>query len=217
VQVAERALRKDAQANRQKILDAARELFADRGLGTTLNDVAHHAGVGVGTVYRRYRDKEQLIDELFDGRVAELVDLAEQAAVDPDPWRGLTWFLERNLELQAADRGFRQLLHSSSEKLERVARVRARIWPLIGGIVERAHQSGQLRADFQLEDGPMLVLMLNVVIDAARDTQPDLWRRYLAMMIQGLSADPDRPGPLPVPPLPVGQIDAAVEASLGLK
>src|SRR6058998_191476 len=58
-------LRKDAERNRQRILDAARELFAERGLGVTLNDVAHHAGVGVGTVYRRFPDKEVLIDTLF--------------------------------------------------------------------------------------------------------------------------------------------------------
>src|SRR4051794_26930527 len=63
----ETGLRRDAERNRQRILEAARELFAERGLGVTLNDVAHHAGVGVGTVYRRFPDKELLIDTLFPG------------------------------------------------------------------------------------------------------------------------------------------------------
>src|SRR5436189_2462609 len=96
----EPALRKDAERNRQRILDAARELFAEQGLGVTLNDVAHHAGVGVGTVYRRFPDKSHLIEELFEKEVGELVSFMEEAVDDPDPWRGLTGCLRRNLELQ---------------------------------------------------------------------------------------------------------------------
>src|SRR6516165_3412312 len=102
-------LRVDAERNRQRILDAARELFAERGLGVTLNDIAHHAGVGVGTVYRRFPDKKQLIDDLFEQRIQDLVGFMEAAVADPDPWHGLTQFLERALELQASDRGVREL------------------------------------------------------------------------------------------------------------
>src|SRR5207248_4027407 len=104
----DRPLRADAERNRQRILDAARELFADRGLGVTLNDIAHHAGVGVGTVYRRFPDKKQLIDGLFEQRLEDLVALMDLAVSDPDPWRGLSGFLEHALELQAADRGLRE-------------------------------------------------------------------------------------------------------------
>src|SRR5437763_16612288 len=84
----ERPLRKDAERNRQRILDAAAELFTQRGLGVTLNDIAHHADVGVGTVYRRFPDKELLIDALFEDRVEEFVVLAEESLADPDPWHG---------------------------------------------------------------------------------------------------------------------------------
>src|ERR1700730_11019246 len=97
----ERALRKDAERNRQRILEAARELFTERGLGVTLNDIAHHAGCGVGTVYRRFPDKEQLIDALFKDRVSEMVVVAEEALANPDPWEGLRQFLEDAIELQA--------------------------------------------------------------------------------------------------------------------
>ncbi len=93
---AERPLRRDAERNRRLILDAARELFEQRGLGVTLNDIAHHAGVGVGTVYRRFPDKEQLIDALLEDRIADLVGSAREGALDPDPWHGLTTFLERS-------------------------------------------------------------------------------------------------------------------------
>lgn len=60
-----RMLRKDAERNRQRVLEAARELFAQRGLEATLNDVAHHADVGVGTVYRRFATKQELLDAIF--------------------------------------------------------------------------------------------------------------------------------------------------------
>ena len=83
-------LRKDAERNRQRILDAARELFAERGLGVTLNDVAHHAGVGVGTVYRRFPDKELLIDTLFQEQLDEWARIYEEGLDDPDrPFRAV--------------------------------------------------------------------------------------------------------------------------------
>jgi AcrR family transcriptional regulator len=208
----DRPLRRDAEENRLKVVEAARELFARRGLGVTLNDVAHQAGVGVGTVYRRYPDKEQLIDELFEERLGELVAMAEQAVDDSDPWRGLTSFLRRNLELQSGDRGFREVVQGSAEGLERISRERAKIWPLVENLVERAKESGQLRADFGHQDVLMLVLMLGTVIDCSRDIHPDLWRRYLAIIIQGLRAQPAEPEPLPIPSLRPDQVDAVIEA-----
>ncbi|MDX6618207.1 MAG: hypothetical protein QOK36_593, partial [Gaiellales bacterium] len=110
---AERPLRRDAARNRERILAAAGEVFATRGLEVTLDDIAHHAGVGVGTVYRRFPDKEGLIDALFEERIAAIAALAEEAAAHEDPWAGLVFFFERSLTEQAADRGLKQLLLAS--------------------------------------------------------------------------------------------------------
>src|SRR5918911_3925674 len=107
---ADRPLRKDAERNRQRLLAAAAELFAQRGLDVTLNDVAHHAGVGVGTAYRRWSNKEQLIDELFAQRRAEVEALAHAALQDADAWRGFTSFLDGSLRMQLEDRGLKDLL-----------------------------------------------------------------------------------------------------------
>ena len=85
----QRPLRKDAERNRQRIIDAAREVFAERGLGVSLDDIARHAGVGVGTVYRRFPDKEQLIDALFDERLDAIAARAESATEIADPWLAL--------------------------------------------------------------------------------------------------------------------------------
>jgi AcrR family transcriptional regulator len=90
-----RPLRRDAERNRQKILSAAAEVIAERGLDATLDDVARQAGVGVGTVYRRFPGKEALAEALFDERLGTLAAIAEHALADPDPWAGLvrpaTW------------------------------------------------------------------------------------------------------------------------------
>jgi AcrR family transcriptional regulator len=106
----DRRLRSDAERNRRRILRAATEVFTERGLDATLDDVARHAGVGVGTVYRRFPDKETLVQELFTDRVDALVADTEKACAAADPWTGLTWYLGHVAETFSADLGFRQLM-----------------------------------------------------------------------------------------------------------
>ena len=207
-------LRVDAERNRQRILDAARELFAERGLGVTLNDIAHHAGVGVGTVYRRFPDKTKLIDDLFEQRIEDLVGFMDEAVADPDPWHGITVFLERALELQASDRGVKELLTGMPDGLERLSRIRDRLFPLGAQVVRRAHESGQLRQDIEPQDLPIVQLMITTLIDAARDVDPDLWRRYLQIVLRGLSAQPELEPPLEQLALRVGDV-ARVMSALG--
>src|SRR3954454_13168984 len=95
-----RALRRDAALNRERLLAAARELFAEQGLNVTLNDIAHHAGVGVGTAYRRFANKEAVIDALFEEELQKVAGVANEALTDPDAWSGLVTFLERSLHMQ---------------------------------------------------------------------------------------------------------------------
>src|SRR5215472_4279290 len=90
-----RPLRRDAERNRQRILEAAAEVFTERGFAATLDEVARRAGVGVGTVYRRFPDKASLADALFTDRIDALVQLAERAQGEPDAWAGLTGFMEQ--------------------------------------------------------------------------------------------------------------------------
>jgi AcrR family transcriptional regulator len=211
--VRERPLRRDAERNRQRILAAARELFAERGLGVTLNDIAHHAGVGVGTVYRRFPDKAQLIDGLFEQRFEDFVELMDAALDDPDPWQGFAGFFEGALELQAADRGLGELVLGAPGGHERVAQLRAQLYPLGERLVERAHEAGQLRADCEAQDIAILQLMLGFVIDAAQEVEPELWRRYLGIVFQGLRATPGPPPPLAPPALSPERMDEVLVAS----
>jgi AcrR family transcriptional regulator len=207
-----RPLRRDAERNRQRILDAAEELFAARGLSVTLNEVAHHAGVGVGTVYRRFADKAQLVEALFERRVEELVELMEQAVAEPDPWVGLTSFLESSLEVQARNSALRDLLLSTPEGFEHLGRITARLHPLGEQLMRRARASGQLREDVQASDLAILQAMLGAVIDGARGIDDQLWRRFLQLVLQALSADRDAAVPLKHPELDIAYVDRVLAA-----
>jgi AcrR family transcriptional regulator len=183
-----RPLRKDAERNRQRILVAAAEVFGERGLHVTLDAVAERAGVGVGTVYRRFPDKEALIDALFEERIDEVRAIADAACAMPDAWDAIVFFFEKAIAMHGDDRALKELVFSTAHGQDRVARARARIAPVVTRLVERAQASGQLRADVAVTDVPMIQLMLTAVIEYAGEQSPDLWRRYLAVVLDGLRA-----------------------------
>lgn len=183
-----RALRADAVRNRARILAAAAEVFADRGLDATLDDIAAHAGVGVGTVYRRFRNKEALVDALFEKSVDQIVDLAKRAQQIADSWDGLVLFLELATQMQAEDFGLRDVMLHDTYGQTRVAEAKARIVPLVTELVERAHREGQLRDDFVTADLPIIELMLASVATYTSDVAPELWRRYFGIVLDGICA-----------------------------
>ena len=166
--LAETRLRKDAELNRQRIVAAAREVFRDRGLSATLNDVARHAGVGVGTVYRRFADKNQLIDALLDHMIATVETATREALLEPDAWVGLTQALEKVCEQHALDRGLRELMLGTGTGPQRQAQMRERFAPLVGQLVARAKAQGRLRSDILPPDLPLIQLMLGAVTEPLR-------------------------------------------------
>jgi AcrR family transcriptional regulator len=198
-------LRADAERNRRRILDAAAELFGERGLGVTLNDVAHHAGVGVGTVYRRYPDKAHLVDALFEDRVGTLAAIVRAHLGNPDPWDGLVGALSDLLEVQETDAAFKELLLSSAYGHPGIVRMRDQLAPITAELVARAKAAGTLRADIERQDLPLIQIMLGAVIDCSREAAPGLWRRYLELLLQGMRAQPGPPSALetPVPSMDV--------------
>ena len=109
----DRALRRDAEVNRDRILKAAHELFAAKGLGVTLDDVAHHARLGVGTVYRRFPNKESLVEALFEQRIIELIDIARESLAFQDGWEGFLFLMRNMLTLEAENRGLRDVIIGS--------------------------------------------------------------------------------------------------------
>jgi AcrR family transcriptional regulator len=208
-----RRLRRDAERNRQRILASAAEAFAERGLAATMDEIARRAGVGVGTVYRRFPDKEMLIEALFEQRIADLVALAEAARDEPDAWDGLVRFFESFISLQAADRGLKEVLLTPDRGQERVARARARLAPVVDALVERAKADGILRPDVVGPDLGLIQFMLGALADATRDVDPELWRRFLAIALDGLRTQRDAPSPLAPGPLDDPSLERAMGAS----
>jgi AcrR family transcriptional regulator len=204
--ITEKPLRKDAERNRQRVLDAARELFAERGLGVSLDDIAHHAGVGVGTVYRRFPDKELLIDALFEDRIGEMLKAASESLEMADPWLGFVHFLERALELQADDKALKELLLSTSEAHARIESARRQIEPVVAAVLERAQQVGAVRADLEVSDLLLLQHGIGEVADYTREAAPQVWRRMLVIVLDGLRPDRRRPSPIAEAPLDDEQI-----------
>jgi AcrR family transcriptional regulator len=197
----ERPLRRDAERNRQRILDTAGQLFAERGLGVSLDEIARHAGVGVGTVYRRFPDKDQLIDALFEARIDEILAVATSSLEMSDPWEALVHFLVRSMELQVEDRALKELLHSTTEAHARVERGRRQIQPVVEAILVRAQQAGVVREDLAITDLPLLQHAIGEVADYTREVSPEAWRRIMLIALDGLRPDRRRPSPMPVPPL----------------
>jgi AcrR family transcriptional regulator len=195
-----RPLRADAARNRERILQAASEVFADRGLDATLDDVARNAGVGVATVYRRFPNKEALVEALFEEAVNEMVDLAVEAAGAEDSWEGLASFVERVTQMQVEDRGLRDVILHGTYGRNRVARAKERIVPPASRLIERAQRDGHLRPDFATSDMPMIELMVSSVAEYTPDAAPDLWRRYLGIILDGLRTSRSTPANLPPAP-----------------
>ncbi len=205
----ERPLRADAERNRCRLLEAAREVFATRGLEVSMDDIARAAGVGVGTAYRRFRSREEIVAALFDERISQMEELAARAAQDPDAWRGMTSFFESSLQMQVEDRGFKELLFSSVDGRERITRMRARIITVIEALVQRARDSGDLRSDVDVSDLTVLSFMVGAVVDFTSEVDPGLWRRYLALLLDGLRAG--SASPLPGAGLEPAQLERAME------
>ncbi len=192
-----RPLRRDAERNRQRILEAASEAFNERGLEVSLDEIARYAGVGVGTVYRRFRTKEELVEALFLERLDSVAAIADDAFEAADPWSGLVSFMERMAELMAGDLGLRQMLIFATYGRDLVAIARQRNAPLVERLVLRAQAAGQLRADVRPTDIPFIVFMLTEATHLVNAANPDIWRRYLTLILDGMR--PVREGVTPLP------------------
>ena len=203
---ASRPLRKDAARNRALLIEAAREVFAERGLEASLDDVAHHAGLGVGTAYRHFANKYELAQAIFAEAVDQVIELAELGAQTADAWSGIVTFLEGTAEMQTADRGLREVLMGVHDAAK-MEQVHDRLTEPMRAMVDRAKDAGQLRQDVEVTDLGIVLLMLCTVADVTADAAPDLWRRYLPMLLDGLRTGTD----LPVPPVPEDVLRKAMD------
>ena len=199
-----RPLRRDAELNRRRIIAAAQEVFASRGLGAGLNDIAHHAGVAVGTVYRRFPDKNLLIEAALQERVQALVEALRVAASAPSAWDGLVHAFEAVTAFNAADRGLRDALFGAEQpraaneqkgggaqgpgQLTVFQRLRETVDPLMQDLVDRAHKEGSLRSDVGLSDILLSHLLISELAHHCTGGRPMAYRRMSTVVLDGLRA-----------------------------
>jgi AcrR family transcriptional regulator len=180
-----RTLRRDARRNRERLLESACELFARTGIEVSVEEIARCAGLGVGTVYRHFATKEELIDAVLENSYAELVSVAEAAAAEKDAWAGFTSFLEQTLTLYAANRALKDVI-GRAHLSARAEAMRDRMQPLLRRLVKRAHEQGELRQDFTPADLAILLWAVFGVVERTEAVAPGHWRRFLGLVLDGL-------------------------------
>jgi AcrR family transcriptional regulator len=200
-----RQLRRDAADNRESLLTAAARVFARDGLDAAVEDIARDAGVGVGTLYRRFPNKEALIAELVQDLLDTMSTLAEQALALPDGL-GLEQFLESSSAYQANHRGCLARLWHTPPDNEALLRVRETIKLLLA----EAKRHGQVREDLTSTDLTMIMWSIRGVIETTRDAAPDAWRRHLSILLAGMRPSAQ---PLGHKPLTRSQVDRVLAES----
>jgi len=151
-------MRADARQNRDRIIEVARHLFAERGIDVPMAAVARRAGVGVATLYRRFPTRESLVTAVFADQFEACVRVIDDALTDPDPWRGFCTVIEKVCAMQARDRGFSAAFVAGFPYPVDFDAGRQRA---VAGFVEltrRAQATGQLRSDFTPDDLVLLVM-----------------------------------------------------------
>jgi AcrR family transcriptional regulator len=210
-----RAVRKDVLRNRALLLESADAVVRERGMDLSLNAVAHHAGVGVGTVYRHFSDREALITAMFEQRVESVHDIIAAHLADDDPVAGLRAVVLDICQMQAADRGVWEVVSQGSREAHREI-VQSRLFPIAGRLVRRANATGRLRVKFETTDLPVMLWTGGALSTYLGGASPTAWRRYMQLMFDGFLADGDPARQAMTHKAPsVDQIDAAMRGRNG--
>jgi AcrR family transcriptional regulator len=209
-------LRRDAERNRLRLLEAARELFGERGCHAPFEEIARRAGVGIGTLYRRFATREALIDALFEEKALEYRRASEEALAADDSWEGFAGFVERICEMQAEDRGFADVLTATfpSGAAPGVAAATKAARRNAEKLIARARREGTLRPDFSHQDFAWILIANGAYLQATREVAPDAWRRYVTLILD--AARTPAGSELPAPPSPK-QLERALGAVAGAR
>jgi AcrR family transcriptional regulator len=201
-------LRADAARNRERILTAALEVFAESGADLSIDEIARRAGVGHATVFRRFPTKEDLVVALFERRLLEVAQAAEEAERMDDPWEGLRTAMEHIAAKQVRDRGLFEAVATEVIGSPRLREARRRVMEPFARLLRRAQDAGAVRADLEPPDVIFLVTAAGHAAPCRIDL-PDVWRRYLGVILDGMR--PEGASPLSPPAPTVTELDGALE------
>jgi AcrR family transcriptional regulator len=202
LEAADRPMRRDAVANRQRLLDAAAQVFAEHGLEAGVEEIARVAGVGMGTLYRRFPTKDALIAALVHDVMDTMLRLASEATGRPGG-TGLEYFLEAASAYQADNRGCLPRLWEAGTEHDSVVEVRR----LIAALLDDAKRQGRVRSDVTSTDLTMTLWGIRGVIETTRGVAPEAWRRHLGILIAGMRPASE---PLAHRPLTTAEVDEVI-------
>jgi AcrR family transcriptional regulator len=198
---AARPPRTDAVRNRQLLLSAAAEAFAEQGTEVSIAEIAQRAGVGKGTVFRHFPTKEDLIAAIMGEIIDDLVTTGMRLSDAADPAAALLEFMTTGVELLARDRALCEVVGRPSLQQPAVQAGINRLCEVVEILTDRARQQGVIRQDITGQDVVLLLAGVHQTAAPLADTQPQLWRRYLALVFDGIRAEAARPLPYPLPRL----------------
>lgn len=207
-----RPLRRDAQERRGKLIAAARAEFASRGVDASLEKIARDAGVSIGTLYRHFPTRLDLLMAAFEPRLEEFLEGADKAVAIKDPWEAFVAYLENLFRVQAGDRGFNDFLSRRFTNNAETERIHDQMCQQIADVLVRAQESGDVRSDITKADIVNLIWSNGRMIDATSVTAPNAWRRQLHLMLDAYRAK--RAHAIAEPPMTDEQLyDAMVHLS----
>ena len=208
----QRRLRRDASVNRDKVVAAARAVYARRGLDVPMEEIAAEADVGVATLYRRF-SREQLVEAVFVERAKEYLALAQECRAEPDKWNAFITYLERLCAMHAADRCASDVVTLRLPRSPLIGELRDQLYYAQLELIQEAQAQGDLRADFVPEDVILILLAIGGVTSATASTAPESWRRVFAYIAASLRAE--GAGELPAPPRADDLLAALVQPRAG--
>jgi len=189
------ALRADAERNRRLILHTADQMLAERRTPLTLNDVAKAAGLGVGTVYRRFPDVESLTDALFTERFTLYLKFAAEASAEADAGRALVRYLLTAAASRAGDPGLETILAQARLERPELRALRDELGHRVDALVSRALEAEAVNTDFSSADVYSMLYMLGAVADRTEQIAPGAWRRYAGILLTGFGLRSDSAQP----------------------
>jgi AcrR family transcriptional regulator len=212
VEQVQRPLRRDARESRDKLIAAAQAEFAAHGVDASLEKIARDAGVAIGTLYRHFPTRLDLLMAALRPRLREFVDGADKAVGMDDPWEGFVAYLDNLFVVQAGDRGFNDFLSRRFPGNSETEHIHDVMCQQIDEVLVRAQDAGKARTDITRADIINLIWSNGRIIDATSAKAPTAWRRQLYLMLDAYRAE--RAHPIPEPPMTDEQLyDAMVHLS----
>jgi AcrR family transcriptional regulator len=183
-------LRADAARNRDLLVAAAASVFAERGLDAATAEIAHRAGVGEATLFRRFPTKDDLIDAIIETRMEEFAALADAAASEADPAVALERFMQDLVKQFSRDRGFFQAAGERCMTDPRFRPLRERAYDAVGRLLKGAQDAGAVRRDLSPADISFLAGSALYAMEVSKPgLREDLWKRYLRVILDGMKPE----------------------------